>query len=334
MPRATRSDVAKLAGVSLATVSHIMNGRGRELGFSKLTEAKVKAAAKQIGYIPRASARNFRYQKSRIIAFFTTEVPISLRLPVFNELLTSAIDAARNAGYFILPILINGDPLETVQDTLREVDLAGAILRDGSAIRSVQTLLDLSETPSVWINTGLPIPHNPDVTSIVIDERPGVLQMLDLIPQKNISNPLIISGPGEQSGRIAAFQEVFPDANLVIADGWLPADGFNSGAHITKLNPDLIFACNDQLASGIVHFFSHTSKKSEIDVPVFGFGDITDLYSIPSKPFSTIEWPLAAAATKAIELLLQQIDENLPLIPGQVFTLPTKARPLRSTSQS
>ncbi|XCB30524.1 LacI family DNA-binding transcriptional regulator [Arcanobacterium hippocoleae] len=149
MPRATRKDVAQLAGVSVATVSHILNGRGDELGFSQSTAKRVKAAAKQVGYIAHPSARNFRYQKSQVIALFTAEAPSSLQPPIFNELLTAVIGRALSAGYFILPVPITANPRETVEATLREVYLAGAILRDDPELRDIAPLLELNEIPSV-----------------------------------------------------------------------------------------------------------------------------------------------------------------------------------------
>lgn len=54
MGRATRADVARLAGVSLATVSHVMNGHAERLGFAPATAERVRAAAAEVGYVPRA----------------------------------------------------------------------------------------------------------------------------------------------------------------------------------------------------------------------------------------------------------------------------------------
>ena len=129
MGRATRADVARLAGVSLATVSHVMNGHAERLGFAPATAERVRAAAAEVGYVPRASARTLRYQRSRVVAVVVPDRSHALRLPVVNEILIGAMDRARSLGYFVLPVPVDQDPGQALVHALGDVDLAGAVCR-------------------------------------------------------------------------------------------------------------------------------------------------------------------------------------------------------------
>lgn len=332
MPRATRKDVAALAGVSVATVSHILNGRGEELGFSPDTALRVKAAAKQVGYIAHPSARNFRYQKSQVIAFFTTEVPPCLKLPVFNELLTTIIDHTLPAGYFVLPVPITADPYTTIESTLRNVYLAGAIIRDDLTLREVAPLLDLNEIPSVWINTGLSVPPSPDLTTVAIDEKPGVAEVLSAIRTDMVHTPVIVHGPGKPSGRHEEFLRRFPSATEVELPGWLYRDGYQAGDAVLKLNPNLVFATNDHIAHGLLQYFCERGHDINPAFQLFGFGDTED-HSAPSNQLTTVTWPLPQAAACGIDMLLSHVKEGNPLPKGVQHILSTTAQ-LRGTTVS
>ncbi|WP_040312561.1 LacI family DNA-binding transcriptional regulator [Gleimia coleocanis] len=330
MARATRKDVATLANVSVSTVSHIMNNRGEELGFSADTEERVRKAAQKLGYIPRASARNFRYQDSRVIAFFTTEAPSSLRLPVFNELITSAIETAREANYFILPIPVNDDPLGTVAGTIRDIELAGAVVRDDVRLRDAIPLLLKNDVPSVWVNTGLLDAPDPQTTSIVVEEEPGVLEMLSSFNVSTVVKPVLISGPGKDSGRIETFLQYFPNAVRVNAGGWSFHDGYEVGAEVAGSEPDLIFAANDYLAYGFMSYAADNNLFSNDFPRIFGFGDVGALPTSPNR-LSSIEWPLAEASRLAVDVLIHHLRDTEPLSKGVIRVLKTSAHPREST---
>ncbi|WP_461013223.1 LacI family DNA-binding transcriptional regulator [Trueperella pyogenes] len=332
MPRATRKDVAKLAGVSVATVSHILNGRGEELGFSPDTAIRVKTAAKQVGYIAHPSARNFRYQKSQVIALFTTEVPASLKLPVFNELLTSVIDRTLAAGYFVLPVPITQDPYKTIESTLREVYLAGAIIRDDLALQNIAPLLELNDIPSVWINTGLATAPSPNLTTVVIDEKPGVAEVITAIETAAARNQVLVHGPGEPSGRNEEFLRHFPTATELELPGWLYRDGYAAGEAVLAADPNLIFATNDHIAYGLLQYFRERSISFTADFQLFGFGD-AEQSPTPSDQLTTVTWPLPQAAAIAVDLLLSHLRDGQPLAKGVQQVLPTTARLRKTTVQ-
>lgn len=340
MARATRADVARKAGVSLGTVSHIMNGRAEELGFSPQTAARVREEARKLGYIPKASARALKYRSSKVIAFFFPQLPPSLRLPVFSELLIGGVESATEGGYYVLPVPLNDTPAETVANTLREIDLAGAVFRGGediqamapgSVMREAIDLLQGAEVPLAWIQTGTPVPasfadtanrkglkHGRPIGMFGIDEVSGVEKMLSMIDLSGVKVPVIVTGVDDPPakavnkaktdhllGRETAFLSRFPQASIIRAHGWLVTNGQSVSQNLLDIGADLIFCTNDELAFGVLQGIAGSGQLAGKDIQIFGFGDASDRAELFG--LSTVEWPVADLCKNAVTHLIRVI---------------------------
>ena len=104
MERATRADVARAAGVAPSTVSLVLNGRGRDVKIAPATIDRVKAAARELNYIPNAAARSLRRGKSHLIALLMAELPDDPFVPVVHTVLTTAMIDIQRHGYLLLPL--------------------------------------------------------------------------------------------------------------------------------------------------------------------------------------------------------------------------------------
>ena len=109
MERATRADVARAAGVAPSTVSLVLNGRGRDVKIAPATIDRVKAAARELNYIPNAAARSLRRGKSHLIALLMAELPDDPFVPVVHTVLTTAMIDIQRHGYLLLPLFQSGD---------------------------------------------------------------------------------------------------------------------------------------------------------------------------------------------------------------------------------
>ena len=109
MERATRADVARAAGVAPSTVSLVLNGRGRDVKIAPATIDRVKAAARELNYIPNAAARSLRRGKSHLIALLMAELPDDPFVPVVHTVLTTAMIDIQQRGYLLLPLFQSGD---------------------------------------------------------------------------------------------------------------------------------------------------------------------------------------------------------------------------------
>ncbi|OKL48413.1 hypothetical protein BSR28_01545 [Boudabousia liubingyangii] len=331
MARATRADVAKLAGVSLATVSHVMNGRAEELGFNPQTAKRVEEAAAQLGYIPKAAARAFRYQRTKVIAFFMGEVPESLHLPVFNELLLGAVEAATRADYFVLPVVLPPEQSDLIPQiirrTLQEVELAGALCEVGDHPFEAFDLLKKSQLPVAWIFPHSLAPQVPECATFGIDEAAGVRELLGQINTSVVKNPVYLRGPGPLTARREPFFELFPHARTVEAESWLSGAGYRAlGSCVANdSHPDLVFAANDPLGLGALNAVRDLEIVFPHDIQLFSYGNFDQVQS-PLVQLSAIHWPLTELSTLAVESLVDPAG----LTPG-VRNLPSTAR-VRSTT--
>ena len=321
--------MAKAAGVSVATVSHVMNGRAEELGFSPRTAERVRQAARAVGYVPKAAARAFRYQSSKVVALFFPDLPVSLRLPVFNEVLTGCIDAARTRGHFVLPVPISARPYEVVEETLREVELAGAVCRADPSMEPAAELLSRSEVPTAWIRTGGEAVPGPGCASLGIDEARGVREMLDRIDADSVTRPVMLLGPGRWSDRVGPFLERFPQARVLTAQGWLAEDARQCAHAAVEQGADLVFTGNDRLGVGVLEVLQEHGLEVPRDVQVFSFGDVE---SGPAAllGLSSVKWPVDELGALATAAVIEGRDSQRP--GSLVTTLPTCAS-LRSTTR-
>ncbi|MGI6785985.1 MAG: LacI family DNA-binding transcriptional regulator [Gleimia sp.] len=187
MPRATRADVARLAGVSPATVSHVLNNRAEEVGVAAATAQRVREAAEQLAYIPRATGRHLRASAPRAIGLFLSEAPTPANIPLLSRIVLPAIEEARKYSMFAIPFFpacqedgtITG-PV-TAHDVLSEIDLRAAIIEvDESHIQLGHDLAQ-QDVPIIWMNTrGRPADLSGAI-SLGIDDKSGVNKALEQI---------------------------------------------------------------------------------------------------------------------------------------------------------
>lgn len=331
MARATRADVAAAAGVSVSTVSHVLNGRGPELGFLPSTITRVKQTAAAMGYIPRASGRAFRNLSAPVIALVVGLVPEDLRLSVFNEVLLAAIDATGRRGHHVLPVLVppdSPDPARVVRDVISQVEFVGAIVESEPHLAGVGKLLATAEIPFAWLDTGSGSTLEGPVFRV--DEATGVKEMLGLIDLSASGPVLGLVGPGPLRDRMVALEAMCPGATVIRTRTWLAPAGFTAiTGHLQAAEPpSVVFGGNDYLAVGALSALRHNGIAVPDTCQVFGWGDHC-LPMLAATELSSIYWPLAETTSAAANWLVDTITDNNPQPEPAVF--PTIARPRDTT---
>ena len=310
-----------------------MNGRAEELGFSAATAAKVRQAADALGYIPRASARSFRYQSSKVVALVTGRVPDSLRLPVYNEVLLSAVDTARGRGFFILPVMVppdTGDPAALLREILSTVEIAGLVVEAVDHLVCLGPLFGAADIPVAWLTTTRPPQGLGGVLTVGCDETAGVTDMLAAIDTVSCHRAVFVTGPGDHGDRAETFLERFPGADIVTGDNWLAAGGYAVAAERLAADGkgELVFCANDFLAAG---YLSACTQRA-VDVPgqlqVFGFGDHGAAAGLTAG-LSSVAWPLAEISSTAVNGVIDAVEQTGAA--GGVITLRSSARPRATT---
>jgi LacI family transcriptional regulator len=292
---ATISDVAERAGVSLATVSRVMNGnRTVDPGLGQ----RVREAAAALGYTANPLARSLVLGTTQTIAVVVPD----LGNPTFQGALRGLSDAASEQGYHVLIA-------DSHERAAEERDLATRARRrcDGVILCAPRMAADeLDEllrelAPVVVINR---MPSSPAAPSVAVDYRSGLMQLLQHLYDLGHRRLLYLTGiPQAASNRsrldaIAAFEAARADAHVQVAGcGVGFADGHNAADLVTDGDVTAVLAFNDLAAMGLLSALDERGVRVPDDVSVTGFDDI---------PFARYTSPPLTTATVAVEDLGRQ----------------------------
>jgi DNA-binding LacI/PurR family transcriptional regulator len=319
---ATLKDVATLAGVSVKTVSNVVNG----YAFVKPeNRRRVEEALAATGYRPHVGARNLRRGRTGFIALVVPE----LSIPYFGELAGLVITAARAQGWNVLIEQTQGIR-EQERSTLASLGphmIDGAIV--GPEALEAKDFTELADgVPLVLLGEhaiDVPIDH------IAID---------NVLAAKTAVHHLIATGRGRIAAigqnphrgtaalRLAGYRESLAEAGLPIPDELIGtamtyhrSDGAQAMAKLLALPepPDAVFCFNDLLAIGALRTATERGLRVPEDVAIAGF-DNTDegAYSVPS--LTTIAPDKAAIAQTAVELIRRRTNGEDSFPPQDIQT--------------
>jgi len=310
MPASLR-DVAERAGVSVKTVSNVVNGY---LHVSTTTRARVQAALDELNYRPNLSARNLRNRRSGIVALALPE----LDLPYFAELTRCVIKAAEARSWTVLIDQTDGLPEResVVLQGIRDQLIDGLIFSPLAASREEITARR-DDTPMVLLGE-LVAEGSADHVAIdnVLAARQATEHLIGLGRRR-------IAAIGAQAGgelgtapvRLAGYRRALRGAGLPF-DGSLvmPASSYHraDGAQAMRQlldaadPPDAVFCFTDLLALGAIRTLLSRGVRVPEDVAVVGFDDIEDgRFSTPT--LTTIAPDKDELARVAVELLASRI---------------------------
>ena len=318
MAGVTIYDVAACAGVSIKSVSRVLNG---EANVSPRLKDKVDAAVRQLGYRRSLSARSLAGSSSSIIAVLVdAELTIEhWRSGRGNDYLSrlelGLLMECRQADYYLMVELIDhGAP------TLRRdlTALLGAIRPEGVVLTPPNSdhpgVLDiLEEAGTAYARIGAEADLERGVT-VRMDERQAAYDitehLLDLghVRLAHVSGP--VAYPASRARR-EGFQAALRARGLTPQDEWLVEGDFTfqSGLRaaekllMTQTRPTAVFASNDDIALGVLQAATAAGLNVPRDLSVAGFDDTPSaLFSTP--PLTTIRQPVAEMAAIAAHSLI------------------------------
>ncbi|HEY2057107.1 LacI family DNA-binding transcriptional regulator [Amycolatopsis sp. NBC_01480] len=301
----TLKDVATLAGVSVKTVSNVVNG----YAFVKPdNRRRVEEALAVTGYRPNVGARNLRRGRTGFLALMVPE----LSIPYFGELAGLVITAAQRRGWSVL--------IEQTQGTrAREratLDSLGPHLVDGALVHP--EALEAGDFPD--LANGIPMvmlgEHAVDVPldRVAIDNvvaaRTAVSHLLSL-GRRRIAAIGVNPARGTASLRLEGYRAALADAGLSVVDSLLaPAEKYHRAVGAAAMKnllalkepPDAVFCFNDLLAVGALRAAAERGLSVPGDIAIVGFDNTEEsAFSLPS--LTTIAPDKAAIAEAAIELI-------------------------------
>ncbi len=311
IPRAlTIRDVAARAGVSIATVSRVMNQSGSA---TPATAARVREAIAELGFRPSQIGRSLKTSKSRTIGVLTP----SLANPVFAESIAGIEQAAQRAGYSVLLATSHYDRERerAAIETLRAHWVDGLILTVASADESPSLdLLDASAVPYVLIYNQ---PRRRDRAAVTVDNVAAAREAVGSLIALGHRRVAMLAGVRAASDRTILRQQGF-EAAMRAAD-LTPGPTFevdfealNAERAVSSLfagpeAPTALFCGTDLIAIAAIKALSDRGLRVPEDVSVIGFDGVA-FGAMLQAPLTTIEMPVHEMGERAVEMLLDQLN--------------------------
>lgn len=321
----TINDVARLAGVSTTTVSHIINGTRY---VSDELKTRVDKAITELGYRPNSMARGLRRGESKTIGLI---VPDNSN-PFFAEILRTIENFGYSNGYSV--ILCNSD--SDVKKEISYTELLYAKQVDGIVFittnNSVEHLQRLTNNgiPFVIIDRDL---HLADTDVILVDNFTGGYEATQYLISLGHRCIACIAGPSlltPSADRVGGYKKALQEAGIevtpeFIVTGDFQFEGGENGMKqllSLKKRPTAVFACNDLMALGAMRALREAGLAIPQDMSLIGFDDIA-LTSVVSPSLTTIAQPIQEIARLSLQLLIDRIHEKMTVNSPKKIVLPT-----------
>ncbi|MFB7249866.1 LacI family DNA-binding transcriptional regulator [Microbacterium sp. NPDC056234] len=308
---ATLHDVARLAGVSIKTVSNVINDYPH---IRPTTREKVEEAIAELGYTPNLTARNLRSGRTGAIALALPD----LSLAYFAELAAQVIHEAEAAGVVVL-VEQTGADRDREMDLLRSPRLKltdGLIFSPLGMGQEDAAALDVSY-PLVLLGERIFDGPTDHVTMRNVEAAKAATEYLLRAGRRRIA--VVGAHEGEVIGsaalRLQGYREALADAGIAYDDSivgyttlWHRANGADSMRELLArgVEFDAVFGLNDTLALGAMRVLQEAGKRVPEDVAVIGFDGLDEAeYSIPS--LTTVDPGREWIAKTAVATLLERI---------------------------
>jgi LacI family transcriptional regulator len=307
VPVATIHDVAARAGVSVATVSRVINGKAL---VREETSRQVRAAAKSLRYVPNVAARSLSIRRSQTIGIVLPEVHGEF----FSEVIRGLDLAARAEGYHILVSGSHSDPAQMLEvvDTMRgRVD--GMVVMAPDVTVSPLEELRARNMPVVFLNSSAA-----KGDAITIDNYGGACAMMRYLHGLGHSRIAFVCGPQHNADareRLRGYRHSMRGTATAALRGlecggdFTEESGFAAGRKMvaSTSRPTAIFAANDSMAVGVMASLAAAGIDVPAGMSVVGFDDIP-IARYVNPPLTTMRVDIAELGRRAFALLVDGIE--------------------------
>lgn len=308
---ATITEVAREAGVSVATVSRVLNGSAP---VNDTTRRRVEDAVRSLRYVPHGGARSLITRRTSTFGVILPD----LYGEFFSEVIRGLDEAARRHCYHLL--------VSSAHSELAEVESAMRAMRgrvDGLAIMSPDLIdgipaINLPDSvPIVLVNCDI---EHSTLDSVRIDNVGGARSIVTHLISHGHRRVAIINGPGRNCdarerlrGYRAALEEagLAPATELEFPGTFTEDSGYDAARALLRLphRATAVFAANDSMAIGAIAAFTEAGRAVPGDVAVAGFDDIPiGRYLTPS--LSSVRVPVSEIGSRAIACLVHATEHK------------------------
>ena len=323
-------DVAKLAGVSIATVSNTLSGNKY---VSPEKQSAVMEAVRALGYVPNINARLLKSRRTGNIGLFLPYIDG----PFYTTLMQEIYHACADAGYAMLIHVDWDSNSQGVAANILSCNIDAAIvLNDRLQEAEVDTLVKRS-LPLVFMDRQIALPG---VGCILLDNRTGTEQQVAYLAHTGHKRIAYLRGGANHDGRerYEAFLQAMAAANLpvdeaLVMDGQFARKVAYNGVFCMMRSqrsnpPDAILCANDEMALGCMDALNDLGYTVPRDVSVLGFDDLGIDSCTPS--LTTVSYSMRDYARLAVEEAVRLIGE--PQSEGRIACISTELRLRNSVS--
>jgi len=326
----TIKDVAREAGVSIATVSYVLNNKRHFV--SEETRRVVLEAIARVGYTPNITARNLKSARTRLIGYAWHQVPEGQVNSTLDYFIYSLARAVEGAGYHLLTFTHHNNNPVPVYDELIRTQRVDAFVLSG-------TLIDDARVPFL-MQSGFPFiafgRSNPDwaFPYVDIDGQAGVRQATDYLLQLGHERIGIIAWPPESTTgryRLAGYQQAMESMDMPIPPTLIYSgtDTEEAGREAVQYwqglpadeRPTAIIALSDIVAIGAMNEAARHGLVVGRDLSVIGFDD-SPLAQYMKPALTTLRQPIPEVCQTLVMTLETLLSKNLPETPPQILIPP------------
>ncbi len=314
----TMRDVAQQAGVSIKTVSRVVNNQSE---ISPATREKVLNVIAQLGYRPNLAARSLVTQRTGAVGLVVGDITN----PFFPEVARGMQDTAQTQGYNVFLCNTDEDPVEEQKalDSLAARSVDGLVIFGTHGRSQIMQFAD-HYRPIIVINQFV---EHPNIGLILVDNHHGAKLAVDHLVERGHKTIGMIAGLEKDPNkvrRIQGFQDALATHNLPIIDNHIISGpskiehGYDAALHLLQTYPQItaLFAYNDLIALGASQACQTLGRKIPSDCAIVGFDNI-QLASLVTPKLTTIhtdKYDLGRKAMKQVLKMLNNPEVELPPI--------------------
>lgn len=309
----TIKDIAAELGISPSTVSRALKDH---FEISQKTIDAVKETAERLNYQPNSLALSLRYSKSHTIGVIVPEIVHFF----FSTVISGIEDGAQSRGYNVIITQSNESRVKEISNiqTLYNNRVDGVLMSLSKETKDVSHIEDI-------IGKGLPIvmfdrvSDELDCSQVTVNDFQGAYNATKHLITKGYKKIAHLAGPSGlnvTNERLSGYKKALTDAglqvdnNLIILDKYREEDSRKSVFELLKLHSaDALFAFDDLAALESIKAAQQYGKNIPIDFGVVGFCN-WQFTSLSNPTISTVEQPGFEMGQKAVELLINQIEEE------------------------
>lgn len=307
--RVTIRDVAKHAGVSVATVSKVINQR---YGVASDTMARVQAVISELGYEASLVAQSLRNHRTNVIGILVADLE-----PFSTELLKGAADAIRGSGYELVVYSAGGRAGDMVGWERRYLSRLSGTLVDGAVL----------VTPTVVeVQYGAPVvavdPHtgSSGFPTVDADNLRGARLATEHLLSLGHRRIALLAGRADlQSAKLReqGYREAMAAAGVPSIDSLVRVGGYDADVSMLAAHelltgpqrPTAVFAANDVTAIATIEVALSLGLRVPEDLSVVGFDNIPES-ALCTPPLTTVNQPIRTMGEHAVEMLIRLIREQ------------------------